>query len=147
MSQSEGALKTLAMNYVLARKLDELVKDCKIDTDKGLLTFNLGKQPIAAKLQDISKHGNVLNEICVQKYLTMLSQGYLLFNYKDGWICKQPDNEEIYQMTGDNCTCGDFCFRKNQSGFIGCKHQLMQKGFMYFYNKTNEAKLKFIENN
>jgi hypothetical protein len=146
MSESKGALKALAINYISAR-LDNLVNDCRIDTEKCLLTFTLGKQSIAAKLQDISKHGDVLNEICVQKYLSMLSQGYLLYNYKSGWLCEHPDEGEIYQVTEDSCTCGDFCFRRGQATFIGCKHQLMQKGFMYFYNKTNAAKLRFIERN
>lgn len=144
---TNSALKALATNYLISQKLTTLIKDCNLDTDTGLLTFNLGKQPIAAKIQDISKHGEVINEICVQKYLTMLAEGYNLFNYKTGWICQHPENGDVYQLTGDLCSCGDFCFRKNQAGFIGCKHQLMLKGFLYFFNKANQAKLDFIEHN
>jgi hypothetical protein len=137
-------LTSIASKYVISN-IDSIIKDAAIDTDTLKVTFSISKSKYSVDLQD--NHGDSLREICVQKYLTMLAQGYILFSYKDGWICKYSKDSTIYQLINNTCTCADHAFRGNKIGYIGCKHLLMLKGFNYLNKEAQEELLKFIQNN
>lgn len=137
-------LKALGAKYIIA-KADRLIKEPTLDIENKKINFKIKNSQFSVSIQDY--HAGALREICVQKYLSMISQGYTLFNYKDGWICKNPEGEETYQMLEGACTCGDYSFRGANPGFIGCKHILMKKGFEFLHKEANEERVNFLMNN
>lgn len=107
---------------------------------KVWLTFNYKDK---AYKMDISKNqwGSLYEQFLIKHYASMISQGYLIINLADNYLCISPSNKEYFinisndEFTKDNisCTCASYLFNRKY-----CKHIYMVLGNQCINEKANK---------